>query len=325
MEVSDGIKGLIERLKRGDTAALARLITLLEEGEIDRASVERIIGRTAASFRIGFTGPPGAGKSSLIDWTMKHIRSAKDTVGVLATDPSSPFTGGAILGDRIRMQHHFLDDGVFIRSLGSRGTSGGISRITRDASYLLQAAGYRFIILETVGVGQTELDIMDIADTVAVVLVPESGDFVQAMKAGLMEVADIFVVNKADREGSRQMVNALQFLIETSSAGRDTWQVPVVLTNGLDGTGTDELFRTVLAHREYLAGHGSADLLLRKRLHELKQIVTEHLGARVDRVVSEAAMGDYRRDLMDPSVSVYSILDRLMHDEHILSSILKRG
>ncbi|MCL4557602.1 MAG: methylmalonyl Co-A mutase-associated GTPase MeaB [Deltaproteobacteria bacterium] len=325
MEVSGGMVSLIDKLKQGDTAALARLITLLEEGELDMASIEHIVGKTGVSFKIGFTGPPGAGKSSLIDWIMKHIRAAGGTVGVLATDPSSPFTGGAILGDRIRMQHHFLDDRVFIRSLGSRGASGGISRIARDASYLMQAAGYGFIILETVGVGQTELDIMDIADTVAVVLVPESGDFVQAMKAGLMEAADIFVVNKADREGSRQMVSAIKFLIETSPPGHDSWQVPVMPTNGLDGTGTAELFGTVLAHREFLGSHGNADLMLRKRLHELKQIVIEHLGMRVDGMISEALMSGYSEELADPSVSVYSILNRLMHDERLLGMLLKRG
>ncbi len=323
MGIDDRTKKLIDKLKQGDVSALARSITLIEEGELDISSIEDLINGKGKSYRIGFTGPPGAGKSSLIDWLIKHMRNSNEMVGVLATDPSSPFTGGAILGDRIRMQHHFLDQQVFIRSLGSRGAKGGISRITRDASYLMQAAGYKFIILETVGVGQTELDIMNIADTVAVVLVPESGDFVQTMKAGLMEIANIFVVNKADREGSKQMLNSLKFLIETSNAVQDMWQIPVVLTNGLDGTGTDELFRTILRHIDFLNSHTDTELFLRKRLHELKQIASEQLSTNIEDAINGSTMGDYISKLKNPSISPYKILKQLMQDKSFLEKILK--
>jgi LAO/AO transport system kinase len=323
MEISSDTIDLINRLKQGNTRALARAITLLEEGELDIPSVDHFIGKTGKSFKIGVTGPPGAGKSSLIDWLIKHIRNSGERVGVLATDPSSPFTGGAILGDRIRMQHHFLDDRVFIRSLGSRGAQGGISRITRDASHLMQAAGYQFIILETVGVGQTELDIMNIADTVLVVLVPESGDFIQAMKAGLMEIADIFVVNKSDREGSKQMVNVLKFLTETSPSGHDTWQIPIMPTNGLDGTGTEELLQTIKKYIEFIQTHQETALFFRKRLLGLKQLIIEQLSVRIDSTINEGVQENYRKELSDPSISLYSIFNRIMHDKDFADRILK--
>jgi GTPase len=316
-------KELIRKLKQGDQSALARAITLLEEGELDVVSLEDMIGNTGKSYRIGFTGPPGAGKSSLIDWLLKHIRSTNAMAGVLATDPSSPFTGGAILGDRIRMQHHFLDQRVFIRSLGSRGAKGGISRIARDASYLMQAAGYKFIIIETVGVGQTELDIMNIADAVVVVLVPESGDVVQTMKAGLMEIANIFVVNKADREGSKQMVNALNFIIETSRTRDTVWQIPILLTNALDGTGTEELFQTILKYREFLDCDTNTDLFLRKRLHELQQIAVEQTGAHVENAIKELSTGKFKSKLKDPSFSIYRLLREIMHKKEFLNNIFK--
>jgi LAO/AO transport system kinase len=321
MAIEKRIIDLINKIKQGDTPALARAITLLEEGEIDMLSIDSLLEHKDRSIKIGVTGPPGAGKSSLIDWLIRHIRNTGEKVGVLATDPSSPFTGGAILGDRIRMQHHFLDDQVFIRSLGSRGAHGGISRITRDASHLMQVAGYKFVILETVGVGQTELDIMNIADTVLVVLVPESGDFVQAMKAGLMEIANIFVVNKSDRQGSTQMVNAIKLLIETSQTTEDAWQVPVLLTNGLDGTGTLELFQTILKHIEFINTHKEDAFYLRKRLHGLKQLILEHISIRLEGVLNEKGM-KYKKELSDPSISLYTILNRMLNDKDLLLKIL---
>jgi len=321
MAIEKRIIDLINKIKQGDTPALARAITLLEEGEIDMLSIDSLLEHKDRSIKIGVTGPPGAGKSSLIDWLIRHIRNTGEKVGVLATDPSSPFTGGAILGDRIRMQHHFLDDQVFIRSLGSRGAHGGISRITRDASHLMQVAGYKFVILETVGVGQTELDIMNIADTVLVVLVPESGDFVQAMKAGLMEIANIFVVNKSDRQGSTQMVNAIKLLIETSQTTEDAWQVPVLLTNGLDGTGTLELFQTILKHIEFINTHKEDAFYLRKRLHGLKQLILEHISIRLEGVLNEKGM-KYKKELSDPSISLYTILNRMLNDKDLLPKIL---
>jgi len=323
MAIDNKTRNLIDKLKTGDISALARAITLLEEGELDITSLEDIIGLAGKAYRIGFTGPPGAGKSSLVNWLIKHIRSAHETVGVLATDPSSPFTGGAILGDRIRMQYHFLDEQVFIRSLGSRGSKGGISRIARDASYLMRAAGYKFIILETVGVGQTELDIMNIADTVAVVLVPESGDFIQTMKAGMMEIANIFVVNKSDREGSKQMLNALKFLVDTSQSAQSSWQIPVMLTNGLDGTGTQELYQTIQKHIEFLNERVETDSFLNRRLAELKQIAIEQFSTRIENAVEEFSTSNYLTQLKNPSVSLYGILNKIIHNKEFLNKLLK--
>ncbi|MCZ7585770.1 MAG: methylmalonyl Co-A mutase-associated GTPase MeaB [Deltaproteobacteria bacterium] len=194
---------LVKRLLAGERRALARMISLVEARAVDVATVmSEIYPATGRAAILGFTGPPGAGKSTLVDKVTILLREREMTVGVLAIDPSSPFSGGALLGDRIRMHRHFGDDGVFIRSLGTRGSHGGLSRATRDAARLMDAAGFDVVIVETVGVGQTELDIMELARTTTVVLVPESGDVVQTMKAGLTEIADIFVVNKSDRQGS---------------------------------------------------------------------------------------------------------------------------
>ena len=187
----------------GDRLALARLITQVENRAAAVPTIMKAVhGRAGGAYVVGVTGPPGAGKSTIADRLVGHLRADAQTVAVVAVDPSSPFTGGAVLGDRIRMQTHALDAGVFIRSMATRGSLGGLARATRDVLKLIAAAGYQWILVETVGVGQTELDVMRLADTTVVVLVPESGDAIQAMKAGLMEAADVFVVNKADRAGA---------------------------------------------------------------------------------------------------------------------------
>ncbi|MCP5464400.1 MAG: methylmalonyl Co-A mutase-associated GTPase MeaB [Deltaproteobacteria bacterium] len=240
----------LQRLQKGDARSLARLMTYVDNRHEDlmelMAAVYDLGGH---AYRLGVTGPPGAGKSTLVDKLIKNFRDQNKTVGVVAIDPSSPFSGGAVLGDRIRMQDHNADPGVFIRSLGSRGAHGGLSRATRDIVQLLDAYGCDVIIIETVGVGQTELDIMSVAQTTLVVLVPESGDTVQTMKAGLMEIADIFVVNKADREGADRMASELLALSEMYS---EDWKVPVLKSVATKGDGLNNVISHCEEHQQFL-------------------------------------------------------------------------
>jgi LAO/AO transport system kinase len=258
---------LLEKMSAGDAVALARLITLVErEGAEVGPILEAISPRLGHAFTIGITGPPGAGKSSIVDGLAAFMRKAGKTVGIIAVDPSSPFSGGALLGDRIRMSRHYLDRGVFIRSMATRGSHGGLARATRDVMKLLDAFGRDYILVETVGVGQTELDVMGTTDTVVVALVPEAGDGVQVMKAGLMEIADIFVVNKADRDGAQRMLTELTLMLElkysnqpSRESGQPQWRIPVLATQAVNNVGIKELFDAIEAHHHFLLASGELD------------------------------------------------------------------
>jgi len=237
---------------RGDRLALARLISLIENRSSELLPImARVQQRSGNAHVIGVTGPPGSGKSTLVDQVITLYRQKGFKVGVVAIDPSSPFSGGAVLGDRIRMQDHAGDEGVFIRSLGSRGSRGGLSRATRDVVRLYGAFGMQKILVETVGVGQTELDIMEVADTTIVLLTPESGDTIQTMKAGILEIADLFVVNKADREGADRLQMELRSLVEIGGSDQG-WDLPVLLAQASRGIGIRELVDLVEDHRTYL-------------------------------------------------------------------------
>ncbi len=294
---------LLEKMSSGNSRALARLMTLVErEGDVVGRILESIGPRQGNAFTLGITGPPGAGKSSLVDGLTTLMRQAGKKVGIVAIDPSSPFTGGALLGDRIRMTKHYLDTGVFIRSMATRGSHGGLARATKDVIKLMDAAGHDYILVETVGVGQTELDVMGTTDTVLVTLVPEAGDGVQIMKAGLMEIADLFVVNKADREGSQRMMTELSLMLElkysskpADGTAQSQWRIPVLSTQAINGTGLPELFQSIQEHHQSSIESGE----LERRRSERRR---EELISRVEYEVRKRLTARARTD---PELSRY--------------------
>ena len=323
----DRTEALIERMLARDRTALARLMTLVENRAPELPAImSRVYEHTGHAHVIGLTGPPGAGKSTLADRLTAHLRAADRRVGVVAVDPSSPFSGGAVLGDRIRMQGHFLDPGVFIRSLSTRGSHGGLARATRDMIRLLDAFGVDNVLVETVGVGQTELDVMRLADTVLVALVPEAGDAVQVLKAGLLEIADIFVVNKADREGAERMQSELVQMLHLRPA--TPWTIPVLLTQAATGVGTEAVRDAIEAHRAFLAA--DADRARRQRARregELLDVLDEELRRRL-----EQGLGAHATDGLAPlldavragRVDPYSAALRILEDAPTLERLIGR-
>jgi len=246
------IEQLVERMRAGDRRSLGRLLTIVEQGGPDAVSALHAAHQyTGHAYVIGITGPPGAGKSTTTDRLIALFRAAGKTVGVLAVDPTSPFTGGAFLGDRIRMQTHYLDSGVFIRSMATRGSSGGLPRMVKASLRILDASAKDVIIVETVGVGQTEVEVMRVVDSVVVVLVPEAGDAIQTMKAGLLEIADIFVVNKADRPGAGRLLTELEAMLNMTPTA-PWWRPPVLEMQAANNVGVDRLFQAVQEHRDAL-------------------------------------------------------------------------
>jgi LAO/AO transport system kinase len=270
-------RSLAERVVAGDRVALARLISWAEDDDPRfRAELDKLWPRVGRAWRIGVTGPPGAGKSTLVDEITRLRRDAGKTVGVVAVDPTSPFTGGALLGDRIRMEDRTLDPGVFIRSMASRGGRGGLARASASACDVLDAFGFDEILLETVGVGQAEYDVLDAADTVVVVLCPGGGDSIQAMKAGLLEVADVIVVNKADLPGADRLLADMTEAVHVRFLQR-SWKVPVVAASAGKRFGVEALLEAVDAHRAHVERSGLAELRRAKQLRQVRHEVGDAL------------------------------------------------
>jgi LAO/AO transport system kinase len=282
---------LYQRFLDGSVIALSKIISHIENrGDGYQELLSRLYRRTRGIYRIGLTGPPGGGKSSLVNHLAGQLVEKGRKVAIVCVDPSSPFTGGALLGDRLRMQDIPQDRGVFIRSMGSRGSSGGLALATSNVTVALDAFGFDTIIIETVGVGQMELDIIDACDTVVVVLVPEAGDAIQALKAGLMEISDVFAVNKADRPGSERMVHDLKSALDMR-VEKATWQVRVIATEAINNKNTDLLLSEIENHKAHLETSGS---LKSRRGHQLKR--------KVEQVIQRMVQGDINSTILSGSV-----------------------
>jgi LAO/AO transport system kinase len=298
----------------GERGALARLLSLIERGG-DEA---RVIGRLSyprggRAYTVGLTGAPGAGKSTLTSATIGHLRSQDLEVAVLAIDPSSPFTGGAILGDRVRMQDHATDPGVFIRSMATRGHLGGLSLSTPEAIRLLDAIGREWILVETVGVGQVEVEIAGKADTTVVVVNPGWGDSVQANKAGLMEIADIFVINKSDRKGTPETRRDLEQMLELSDLGHDDWRPPILETVGTTAHGVPELWQAVLDHRRFITDHGVLSTRREFRLREeLRDIVARRLHQRARELCGGERWESLQNDVLHRQLDPWGAADAML-------------
>ena len=303
----------VERVRSGDVRALARAISVIEDNSAQATQLMKaLFPHSGNATVIGLTGAPGAGKSTLVDQLAREYRKQEKTIGIIAVDPTSPYTGGAILGDRIRMQAHHADNGIYIRSMATRGFLGGLAPATADVATLLDAAGKDLVMVETVGVGQDEIDIVRLADVTIVILVPGMGDDVQTIKAGIMEIADIFVVNKSDREGADRVEREIRAM-QTLAIRRDEWMPPIVRTVASDGTGIPELIKTIVAYRQYLEGK---DLILRKKVSNWKERLVEMLRkSLLDRLMHEQLDADhltsYAKEIAEHRRDPYSLVEEL--------------
>ncbi|MGH7722450.1 MAG: methylmalonyl Co-A mutase-associated GTPase MeaB [Candidatus Dormibacteria bacterium] len=304
---------IASRLLDGDVRALARAIRLVEDRDAAAEDVLREVrGRAGAAHVVGVTGPPGSGKSTVCDQLIERWRAAGHSVGVIAVDPSSPFSGGAILGDRVRMQRHTGDGGVYIRSMAARGHLGGLASAAREAIRLIDASGRGRCLIETVGVGQGELEVMQTVDTTVVVSTPVSGDSVQILKAGILEIADIFVVNKCDLPGAARIARDLRDLVRQTK-GMSDWRPPVIQTTGTTGAGVDELLDAVERHHEVITASGELLRRRRDRLQaEIEAIVVERAAERARHELEGGTMGaELSGDLR--GVDPYAIADRILN------------
>ena len=311
---------LLEGVRSGDRRALARAISLVEDSDpLAYELVRELYPDTGQAYALGITGPPGVGKSSLISAVVRHVRGHELTVGVISVDPSSPFSKGALLGDRIRLSDHFLDPGVFIRSMGTRGHLGGLAEATLQALLVLDAAGRDLVFLETVGTGQSEIEVIGVADTVVLVLMPGSGDSVQALKAGIMEIPDVIVVNKKDHPAAKTMLNEVRSILALDT--ESDWKPPIVLTEAVTGEGVPELWEKIAGHRAYLEADGLLDARRRKNLAgEVFTVASARAKAHLERAVADdpelrRLLDEVQRRELDPLTAVREIMVRVFKVE----------
>ena len=303
----------LERLRGGDPRALARAISMVENRDPGASDLLKALFPHSGNARIlGLTGAPGAGKSTLVDQLAKHYRQQNRTVGIIAVDPTSPYSGGAILGDRIRMQDHFADPGIYIRSMATRGSLGGLARATADVTTVLDASGRDLIMIETVGVGQDEVDIVRLADITIVMLVPGMGDDVQTIKAGIMEIADIFVINKSDREGAERVEREIRALQSLAMRG-DNWTPPIVKTVASEGQGVAELAAAVEQYESYLKKHN----LLQKRYVEnwrerLIEMLRDAMLEKARAQMGDGEVGRYAEEVAGHKRDPYSLVEEIV-------------
>ncbi len=309
------VGALVDGVRRGDRRAVARLISLVEDGAAEASeAIREVYPLTGHASTIGLTGAPGSGKSSLIDGLVVRARAADLAVGVIACDPTSPFSGGALLGDRVRMQQHSLDEKVFIRSMATRGHLGGLSLAAPEAMRVLEAAGSDVVIVETVGVGQSEVEVAKQADTTIVVLAPGMGDAIQAAKAGVLEIADIFCINKSDKDGANETARDVRGMLELGHGRDPSWNVPIVLTSTVTEDGIDELWAAIRKHEEHLR---TGDRLAQRRRErfgaEIREIVGERLKAALEDAVGPEVLEGLIDDVLERRLDPYTAAEQLLH------------
>jgi GTPase len=309
-------ESLAEGVRTGDRRALARAISLVENGDpLAYDLVHDIYPETGRAYAVGITGPPGVGKSSLISTLIGQIREQDRTVGVISVDPSSPFTQGALLGDRIRLSDHFLDPGVFIRSMGTRGHLGGLAETTLQALLVLDASGKELVFVETVGAGQSEVEVIGIADTVVLVLMPGSGDSVQALKAGIMEIPDVIAINKMDHPAAKTMLNEVRSILSLDT--EHTWKPPIVLTEATTGQNVAQLWEKIEEHRAHLESEGQLEARRRKNLAgEVFAIASGRAKTHLERAVADdpelrRLLDEVQRRELDPLTAVKEIMEKV--------------